>query len=648
MGKIFGDLTYGNHVNTYAGAPVEELKALQQTASTAYQTNKQNYDLLDIAAANMDVHPLDDGIKNKAIQQLKDTTKEVSASGNYETSKYIIAKAAKDMAVDPVVNTAIKNKKAYDDANKLQDEMQAKGIPVLRFDTYTGALNPDGSLNNGYKPDVRQQLDYDKQKESLFNDLTADGGYLDLGHPPVGEQGVEQWKGIARNKVDNYIDKMGGWQRYKASPEYAQEYEKLVRINKVPPDKADQIIRTTLKATGYEKVFGVTGVDYRSDEMFKYAMMASRGKSDGTQFVQSETQPTNETTNSYIVDGLKGTPLYNPDNSDSMRKAGLAAAGVQTGSGKTDVDWSLHKQQKADYINKIKESNPELKSADQPTIEKAVSEARTNSMKVAFTGYSFAGMNTAELSKTIANSLQGSKFALTDQETDGTLKDAAKKLDMTEGELKEYLTSGDHRVSDILPVSPIGTGTYRYNVVGKDGREHELLISGKNTQQSAYYESGKAFQLEQKGETGTVAYQSAERDETGTKSLLKAATTTLEKQNGTWVFNTQIRDAKHFTDKDIAAQKLGNESKEETISRLKASGTKIEKDENGKYLILNPNKVETPQDVMKKEDSAYKNSPLMRQYRMASSDDPYVVNGIDDWMNKSSYTNPSKNFYDSH
>lgn len=74
----------------YAGAPIEEVKELNKSASDEYNINREKSDLLKSLYKNLDVRPDDIHIKNRAFGQFSNQMKAVEDKGDYQNVKYVV------------------------------------------------------------------------------------------------------------------------------------------------------------------------------------------------------------------------------------------------------------------------------------------------------------------------------------------------------------------------------------------------------------------------------------------------------------------------------------------------------------------------------------------------------------------------------
>lgn len=109
---LFGDLTYAKPTNFYAGAPVDEVKALNKEASAQYNQARDAKDLLDVTLNNIPVEERANHVKQKVIDDVRNQFKELVASGNYQDAGLLVNKVSKDVAMNNEYQEAIKSQAA--------------------------------------------------------------------------------------------------------------------------------------------------------------------------------------------------------------------------------------------------------------------------------------------------------------------------------------------------------------------------------------------------------------------------------------------------------------------------------------------------------------------------------------------------------
>lgn len=157
MGKIFDDLSYASG-RLYMGAPVEEIKALNEQKSKDYVISRQERDKLDIALNNLDLRDVDYDIKKSAIESAKNNLNSYAQNGDWQNAKYAVSDEFKKMQTNTALKGAIQAKQSRDEDIKAKNQLVKEG--KLSEDAANWAfnnaknekigINPDGTISGGY------------------------------------------------------------------------------------------------------------------------------------------------------------------------------------------------------------------------------------------------------------------------------------------------------------------------------------------------------------------------------------------------------------------------------------------------------------------------------------------------------------------
>lgn len=110
MPRLLNPLDYSAPENVYAGAPIDEVKALNKSLSEQYTSNRLRKDQLDILAANLDVRDVDYQAKKQYLDGLKSRFQDLVDRGDYENAKYIVGEEAKKFDTDPVLKGIVQSR----------------------------------------------------------------------------------------------------------------------------------------------------------------------------------------------------------------------------------------------------------------------------------------------------------------------------------------------------------------------------------------------------------------------------------------------------------------------------------------------------------------------------------------------------------
>lgn len=250
------------YVPRFVGSEVDQLKSVADTLDQRYRMNEAIMNDRLAQVANEQYAPGDEHIGHSIYSNLDNLRDKIASSPeNFENSTHIIQDAVRrHVTTNRARIEALRNAQEY---NKYLDEKSKLGTEGEDFTPeWKGTVNPDGTFNR-FKGQVEKRLDYDKKKETYFNDFEKDlidnGWEKDAKNPGFLKQVMTG--GISDKRIYNYLDK--AFTRYKESNEYKQERRVLDRDNPnlLTPAQKDDIIKQSILATGLERVHGILKKD---------------------------------------------------------------------------------------------------------------------------------------------------------------------------------------------------------------------------------------------------------------------------------------------------------------------------------------------------------------------------------------------------
>lgn len=294
MPKIFGDQSYNTPQSLYAGAPVQEVKALAQTANQEFQKNTDAFDTLDVAAKNLNVLDKDYAVKKAAIEKVKSQLQQ-AAQGRMEMAASNARTAAKDFATNDVLNAAQQDYQSYgaytkdiNDRKELNPESKHKALALTQY-ANQNAIEKDqktGLLKNRFSGYVAPEKDIDIAKETreFLNGARDDGGVIrdKAGNPILKDIGNGQyigmgkWEGISRKQAEQmateYAMQSPTIQSYL---QFQNDYHNLNQFTQ--KDANGKLIEKNfstgdLQSLGYEIKNGIAGTsskDKKGNTVFK-------------------------------------------------------------------------------------------------------------------------------------------------------------------------------------------------------------------------------------------------------------------------------------------------------------------------------------------------------------------------------------------
>jgi hypothetical protein len=224
MARIFDDITNDTPQNVYAGAPIQEIKALNASASDQYNQSRTAKDALDVMAANLDLRDVDYQVKKRVIDETKAKFKDLTSRGDYQNAQYLIQDVTKTLATDQELQGAIQSRQkelAY--YKGLKDQLD-KGEISQDIYNYGVAQSREANIN---------PVRYDPAT------MTSKGIFT----------GQNISKDLSKEIYDNMNNRIKDWQP-----------ESITTIN------GKQFKKTSASPTGYFDI--TTGKEVKEDEVY--------------------------------------------------------------------------------------------------------------------------------------------------------------------------------------------------------------------------------------------------------------------------------------------------------------------------------------------------------------------------------------------
>lgn len=190
------NLTYAKPLNTYSGLPVEEAKALNESQSKDYNTNRAAKDALDVLYNNLDVEDRNYDIKKKAIEGAKTKFQDLVAKGDYQNAKYAITDAVKSFQTDAELQASLKSRQKeqayYNDLkNRLEAGTQSQTSTEQAGNTKTAnkeVTKRSGGINKDIYAYAMEKTKAQNQGQIKYNPETGttEGGFQ--GHNVVDDK----------------------------------------------------------------------------------------------------------------------------------------------------------------------------------------------------------------------------------------------------------------------------------------------------------------------------------------------------------------------------------------------------------------------------------------------------------------------------
>lgn len=264
----------GAYVPQYAGAPLKEIQDTASELATRHYSNLAGLTQLGQYAHTLEskLLPGAKGYAKEQIGAIESALNELTLKGAENAGPAINAMAY-NLNSDENMMALIQKSQDYAEFKKTRDQMIANGFdPTWKgkgkandpeqaylnapaIDPATGKLHELYSKPFNLTP--QRTLDYHEKQNKMFENLKPDTYETDLNKAwelarSKGVHGAEfleseTVKQLTKKKIRNFIDKEGGWEAYKDTPEYRQQ--KDVR------EMSDEDIYKELVSVGESRAF---------------------------------------------------------------------------------------------------------------------------------------------------------------------------------------------------------------------------------------------------------------------------------------------------------------------------------------------------------------------------------------------------------
>lgn len=273
-------LTNPEFIQTYQGTPLEQAQQYGNKQAQDYQQNIQDLTKLDILNSQREVLPGDEAESEKYNQQLKSQFEDMAKKGDYENMNHQVNELARRHFNNKALKAMAESHKNFEEEDKLAKEMLLRGRTPLfkgqRETHKTVSVNPETGKQefNVYRSKLEDQLDYDKMKSTIWDDIKPDAGYttsaLRANLPSLyGYHTIQDWKGISGgyDKNGKAVGKIGqqfanAMRRYMDTPEYSQEVRKLEHEENLTKEFAEEHVQKNMLANGMMRTFGDTSARF--------------------------------------------------------------------------------------------------------------------------------------------------------------------------------------------------------------------------------------------------------------------------------------------------------------------------------------------------------------------------------------------------
>jgi hypothetical protein len=297
------NLTNSDYIPQFTGLPLQALEAVGDTLANRHYENIARARQLELLGLQQKANSQSDADRAYIDQQLgsvQASLEEMAKSGAENSTSKVAMLANRFMGDEGLINIQ-KTIEAQNREKAIAEQLRASGkTPIFNqryIDQFSqrGTFNPESGKWEPYSPTVQAQLDYLAAQDTVVDPLQANTYQTDLVGdvkttldklgvtlPPGKGQGMDLSKipaylrtqiveRLSKDRVDQFIDKQGGWENYKSTDEYAQQKNVL--------GLSDQEIKTQLRARGYARTFEKVRNDWERNFAFDLAL-AKSGKDD--------------------------------------------------------------------------------------------------------------------------------------------------------------------------------------------------------------------------------------------------------------------------------------------------------------------------------------------------------------------------------
>jgi hypothetical protein len=261
------------YVPQYVPQPIEQFAQAAGAVQGRYDTNIASKNQMDIMAANLELSPGDEWLREDMIAGIDTDLDEIIKSGRWQDASYLVPEVFKNR-IGGNKGIIWSTKQAAEIAKFKDMYIQSGGDSgAYNFNPGDGFASVVRDPQTGeleyvpYNGDVEKRLDFDKKKEALFNQmpqLTNTTGVVDANNPALIKYVITQ--GISDGRMRRYLSE--AFTRYKETGEYQQEKKALLspqygnKDGQMTEEMADQIILDSLYGVGREIVGVSTDVKY--------------------------------------------------------------------------------------------------------------------------------------------------------------------------------------------------------------------------------------------------------------------------------------------------------------------------------------------------------------------------------------------------
>lgn len=269
-------LSFYNYRPVYNDIPIEDYQNAFAQSAKAYETNLENYNLLQAFASSIKALPQDQQyVKDKIMSadaKIKHISDQVQGNQRYDLAGTVLQKMKADYNADPKLNAIRESYINFAEGEKQKAEMRAKGITPFELTDINSHRSFDDEGNvNIYRPNIQAKADYVEKAQEIIAQIAPD--IVELNLQPSEIEGILQGKTIKGLSKDKLLAKLDDIHNTYNQTAEGQQHKLFVQKNS-PEVNPDKFIRDFLFGVGNLRTFSESRTNYTPDPSYQYAQRA--------------------------------------------------------------------------------------------------------------------------------------------------------------------------------------------------------------------------------------------------------------------------------------------------------------------------------------------------------------------------------------
>lgn len=349
LSRTIGGLSFTPYIDTYVGAPVEELSNAVAQRQQLYDTNLAQATAIEDALGSIRALDGDSEFLKENLSPYMDRLNQLADSGDYEMALNDVTRLGRKFTKDENLRTIMDNYSAVEQYRNRLSELGSSALDFNPADGFSSSyIDPETGERKlrRFRADVEQRADYSGKMAQLMNNIRSDGSVTvgganinieNLGIPvdkiPMIMQG--RWEGISRDKVQRLASTL--YDAYRESPEGNQDYRRLTELEGMDDNAARQDIINRLFAVGSPQIGSRTTASYTNipDSFLTSPEASSSGEFEQLPYMENKIKQQVNPDNYSKINrekemrtAIPGFPIsYNNPTTVTSKKGGLPSYG---------------------------------------------------------------------------------------------------------------------------------------------------------------------------------------------------------------------------------------------------------------------------------------------------------------------------------